>query len=195
MIQNENMVYFQDYEWYEGLEDGELKDKALMKKAKIEESRDPFSFDVEWEDFEHADHIGTDANYNPYLDISQIFNHRAGKSNKKEIKDERKPMDDYGIGDSDDHLVSNNALNYLNEEKEQYKERGCGLLTNPHKIPPTYKIERFEVIKYSFRPAEEFVAIKECGYNDWMKTKDDACHAYRDIFAKMDEGWFVTRAK
>ncbi|GJV96309.1 hypothetical protein Tco_1547886 [Tanacetum coccineum] len=37
-IQNENMVYSQDYEWYEGLKDGELKDKALMKKAKFEKS-------------------------------------------------------------------------------------------------------------------------------------------------------------
>ncbi|GJY71558.1 hypothetical protein Tco_0475261, partial [Tanacetum coccineum] len=27
---------------YKGLEDGELKDKALMKKAKFEESQDPF---------------------------------------------------------------------------------------------------------------------------------------------------------
>ncbi|GJX22606.1 hypothetical protein Tco_0227051 [Tanacetum coccineum] len=38
MIQNKNIVYFQDYEWYGGLEDGELKDKALMKKAEFEES-------------------------------------------------------------------------------------------------------------------------------------------------------------
>ncbi|GJT66654.1 hypothetical protein Tco_1018134 [Tanacetum coccineum] len=38
MIQNKNIVYFQDYEWHGGLEDGKLKDKALMKKAEFEES-------------------------------------------------------------------------------------------------------------------------------------------------------------
>ncbi|GJY38565.1 hypothetical protein Tco_0424929 [Tanacetum coccineum] len=106
------------YEWYEGLEDGELKDKALMKKAEIEESRYLCSFDAEGENFEHANHIGTNANYNPYLDISQIFNCHAGKSNEEVIKDEREPMNDYSIGDSDDHLISNNAPDYANEEQE-----------------------------------------------------------------------------
>nr|GEV76476.1 hypothetical protein [Tanacetum cinerariifolium] len=88
MIQNENMVNFKDYEWYEGLKDGESKDKALMKKVEFEESQDLCSFDVEWEDFE----------------------------------------------------------------------------------------QWFEVVKYPFRPAEGFVAIKECRYDDWMKNDEDACH-------------------
>ncbi|GKE44484.1 hypothetical protein Tco_1471768, partial [Tanacetum coccineum] len=104
--------------------------------------------------------------------------------NEEATKDERKPINDYGVGDSDDHLILNNAPDYANKEEEQYKKRGCDILRNPHEIPPTCKIERFEVIKYSFGPVEEFVAIKEYGYNDWMKTEEDACHVYRDIFAK-----------
>ncbi|GJS70411.1 hypothetical protein Tco_0703252, partial [Tanacetum coccineum] len=48
---------------------------------------------------------------------------RAEKSNEEAIKDEREPMEDYGVSDSDDHLVSNNAPDYANEEEEQYKER------------------------------------------------------------------------
>ncbi|GJR19000.1 hypothetical protein Tco_0967527 [Tanacetum coccineum] len=92
-------------------------------------------------------------------------------------------------------LIVDNEPYHDNEEEEQYKEGRCELLGNPNQEPPTCKIERFEVIKYSFGPAEEFVAIKECGYNDWIKTEEDACHAYRDIFAKMDEGWYVTRAE
>ncbi|GJQ92120.1 hypothetical protein Tco_0003259 [Tanacetum coccineum] len=149
---------FKTYYKYEN--DDELKDEALMKRAELKESRDPCSFNVD----------------------------RAGKDNEKANRDEREPMNDYGVSNSDDHLVSNNARDYANKEEEQYKKRGCKLLRNPHKIPLTCKMESFEVIKYSFRPAKEFVAIKECGYNDWMKTKDDACHAYQDIFAKMDEG-------
>ncbi|GJX00834.1 hypothetical protein Tco_0184747 [Tanacetum coccineum] len=93
-----------------------------MKKAKFEESQDPCSFDAEWEDFKHANHIGVNANYNPYLDISRIFNSRVEKCNEEAIKDERKPMKDYGISDSDDHLVSNNACDYANKEEQQYKE-------------------------------------------------------------------------
>nr|GEU49485.1 putative reverse transcriptase domain-containing protein [Tanacetum cinerariifolium] len=150
----------------EGLEDGELKDKALMKKGVFEVSRDPCSFDVRWEDFKHANHIGTNANYSPYLDISQIFNSHAGKSNEEAIKEERKPMNGR-----------------------------CELVRNPRKIPPTCKIERFEVIKYSIGPAKEFVAIKECGYDYWTRTEEDAYRIYRDIFTKMDEGWFISRTK
>ncbi|GJV93512.1 hypothetical protein Tco_1541325 [Tanacetum coccineum] len=109
------------------LDDGELKDEALIKKGEFEEFRDPCSFD----------------DNEPY---------------------------------------------HANEEEEQYKEGRCELLGNPNQEPLTCKIERFEVIKYSFGPVKEFVAIKECGYNDWIKTEEDACHAYQDIFAKMDEG-------
>ncbi|GKC46640.1 hypothetical protein Tco_1064362 [Tanacetum coccineum] len=118
-----------------------------------------------------------------------------GKSNEEAIKDEREPMNDYGIGILDDHLVSNNAPDYANGEEEKYKEGRCELLKNPRKISPTCKIDRFEVIKYSFGPTEEFVAIKECGYDNWMRTDEDVCYAYRYIFTKMDKGWFVTRAE
>ncbi|GKA24254.1 hypothetical protein Tco_0710287 [Tanacetum coccineum] len=154
IIQNEDMVYFQDYEWYDGLEDGELKDKSLMKKGEFEESRGPCSFDAEWDEFKHANHIGTNANYNLYLDISQIFNSHVGKSNEEAIKEEREPMNDYGIGNSDDHLASNNEPKHANEEEEQYNEGRWKLVRNSHKILPTCKIERFEEIKYSFGPAE-----------------------------------------
>ncbi|GJW85446.1 hypothetical protein Tco_0158591 [Tanacetum coccineum] len=50
-------------------EDVELKSEALMKK---EESQDLCSFDVEWEDFEHANHIRTNANYNPIRNTKSV---------------------------------------------------------------------------------------------------------------------------
>ncbi|GJX85735.1 hypothetical protein Tco_0336509 [Tanacetum coccineum] len=56
-------------------------------------------------------------------------------------------------------------------------------------------IRRFEMIKYSFRQDEEYVAVKEDEYNDSTRAREDACRAYRDIFCMMDEGWMVTRAK
>nr|GEV72740.1 hypothetical protein [Tanacetum cinerariifolium] len=105
------------------------------------------------------------------------------------------PTYDHDIGKIENDLVQDNAPYHANEEEEQYNEGRCELLGNTNQEPPTCKIECFKVINYSFGPAKEFVAIKECGYNDWMKTKDDACHAYRYIFVKMDEGWYLTRAE
>nr|GFB81810.1 hypothetical protein [Tanacetum cinerariifolium] len=82
--------YFESYEWYENLEDSELKDEALNCKGMLEESingKEESSDDArthhspgnEWEDFKCTNHIGANANsnYNPYLDVSTIFNDRT----------------------------------------------------------------------------------------------------------------------
>nr|GFB28163.1 hypothetical protein [Tanacetum cinerariifolium] len=51
------------------------------------------------------------------------------------------------------------------------------------------KIRIFEIIKYSFRDDEKYVAIKEDEYDDLMSTNKNACRAYQEIFRSMDEGW------
>ncbi|GJY91797.1 hypothetical protein Tco_0507579 [Tanacetum coccineum] len=38
---------------------------------------------------------------------------------------------------------------------------------------------------------EEYVAIKECEYDDLTITNEDECRAYQEIFRSMDEGWMV----
>nr|GEU54747.1 putative reverse transcriptase domain-containing protein [Tanacetum cinerariifolium] len=48
-------------------------------------------------------------------------------------------------------------------------------------------IRRLEMIKYSFRDDEEYVAVKEDEYDDLTSTRKDACRAYREIFRMMDE--------
>ncbi|GKC97889.1 hypothetical protein Tco_1168164 [Tanacetum coccineum] len=110
-----------------------------------------------------------------------------GWNEERDIQDEREPMYDHDIGDLENDLVRDNAPYHANEEEDQYKEGRCKLLGDPNQEPPTCKIKRFEVIKYSFGPAEEFVAIKVCRYNDWKKTEEDVCRAYQDILAKMDK--------
>ncbi|GJS68594.1 hypothetical protein Tco_0683159 [Tanacetum coccineum] len=60
---------------------------------------------------------------------------------------------------------------------------------------PVYKIRRFEMIKYSFGQDEEYVAKKECEYNDLTKTNEDAYRAYQEIFRSMDEGWVELAGK
>ncbi|GKD49088.1 hypothetical protein Tco_1278064, partial [Tanacetum coccineum] len=76
------------------------------------------------------------------------------------------------------------------ENGQEDKER-CELF-NDHELP-VCNIRRFEMIKYSFRDDEEYVAIKEDEYNDLTSTSKDACRAYQEIFCMMDEGWMVTR--
>nr|GEV35883.1 hypothetical protein [Tanacetum cinerariifolium]GEV39928.1 hypothetical protein [Tanacetum cinerariifolium] len=97
VIQIGDMIYFESHEWYENLKDRELKDEALNSKTIFEGSRgiNEESSDNarthcltidEWDDFEHANHIGADDNskYNAYLDVSKIFNDRAGIKNDYE---------------------------------------------------------------------------------------------------------------
>nr|GFA46798.1 hypothetical protein [Tanacetum cinerariifolium] len=48
-----NTIHYQDYEWYEALEDSDLKDQALRNKAALEESmnQDEDSSDDAWSNY------------------------------------------------------------------------------------------------------------------------------------------------
>ncbi|GJZ27602.1 hypothetical protein Tco_0572249 [Tanacetum coccineum] len=151
MIQIGEMIYFKDYEWYEGLEDGELKDEALINKAILEGQKK----------------------------VEEESNH-AGKTNDDDTVqadqgwfDNHEPMENYDddIGDLDDYLIPNEGPYYVDEDEERSKERRCKLLKISYLKPPTCKSEKFEVVKYSFGPAEEYVAIKEYEYDIWVKPK------------------------
>ncbi|GJW35795.1 hypothetical protein Tco_0058715 [Tanacetum coccineum] len=60
---------------------------------------------------------------------------------------------------------------------------------------PVCNIRRFKMIKYSFGQDEEYLAVKDDEYDDFVKTSDDVCRAYQEIFRMMDKGWMVTRAE
>ncbi|GJY50876.1 hypothetical protein Tco_0441723 [Tanacetum coccineum] len=102
-----------------------------------------------------------DANYNPYLDVSRTFNNHEGWNDEEAIREEGKPNDDHVINNFNNDLVGES---------------------------PVCKFRRFKVINYSFRPAEKYIAIKECEYDDLTSTNEEACHAYQGIFRIMDEG-------
>ncbi|GJZ25566.1 hypothetical protein Tco_0569819 [Tanacetum coccineum] len=85
-----NQIHYQDYEWYEALIDYKLKDKALRNKAELKKSMNhegELSDDAwrnyspinEWSDHEEGDNTEPDVNYNPYLDIAQLFNCHTNK--------------------------------------------------------------------------------------------------------------------
>ncbi|GJZ19138.1 hypothetical protein Tco_0555728 [Tanacetum coccineum] len=216
VIRNGDVIYFESYEWYENLEEGELKDEALNSNAIFEgmkgvdeessdNARTHRSPNDKWEDFERANHIGAyaNSNYNPYLDVSRIFNDHAGINNHCETQkdegwfDEHKLMgdDDDDTGDLDDYLIQKDPSYYVNKEEERSNERRCKLLGIPYVKPPTCKSEKFEVVKYSFGPAEEYVTIKEYEYDIWVQTEESVSQVCQDIFRKKDKGWSVTRTK
>ncbi|GKA24536.1 hypothetical protein Tco_0710569 [Tanacetum coccineum] len=165
VIRSGDMIYFKSYEWYENLEDGELKDKALNCKAILEES-----MNMEEESSDNA---------------KTHYSHRWF--------DEHKLMedDDDDISDLEDYFDRKDPLTMSRiRQKNRSKERRCKLLGIPYVKPPTCKSEKFEVVKYSFRPEEEYVAIKEYEYDIWVRTEENVSPVYRDIFRKKDEGWF-----
>ncbi|GJY85361.1 hypothetical protein Tco_0499387 [Tanacetum coccineum] len=143
-------------EWYEALKDGKHKDEALKNKVILEGliNKDEESYKkawVRWDDYENTTHNDT-------------------KGNNDDAND---------IGNLNYDLVRDNASYHTNEEGEQDDKDRCKLLRNPHQELPVCEIRRFEMIKYSFGPVENYVAIKECEYNDLTRTEDDACHAYK----------------
>ncbi|GJW50130.1 hypothetical protein Tco_0091481 [Tanacetum coccineum] len=82
LIHEGNLIHYEDYEWYDTIEESELKVEALNNKRMLEElmnekeesSDNGQGLDSpidEWDDYEHAANIETDvdSNYNPYLDI------------------------------------------------------------------------------------------------------------------------------
>ncbi|GJU20437.1 hypothetical protein Tco_1153779 [Tanacetum coccineum] len=214
MVRVGYMTYFQDYKWYDDLEDEKLKGEALKQKSMYERSQgnatqrvmnfctwlkrcfgnfheldyellvkleeywwkmndhecSPFT---NWRNHKRETYVNTniDANYNPYLDVSRTFNNHAGRNDGEAIREERESNDDHGIDNLDNNLVRDNTSYHANKEEEQYDGDRCKMLGNPCQEPPVCKIGRFEVTKYSFRPAEKYIAIKECKYDNLKKPK------------------------
>nr|GEU56393.1 hypothetical protein [Tanacetum cinerariifolium] len=163
-----------------------IKEEALKQKAIYERS---------WEDATrgvrnhiHGAYANTNINdnYNPYMDVSRAFNNHEERDYEETINEERESNDANAIDNLDFDLVMDNISYHDNEEKEHINEDRCELLRNPRQDPPVCKIRRFTMIKYSFGPNENYVAIKECEYRDWTRTEDDACHGYQDIFHIID---------
>nr|GEY83168.1 hypothetical protein [Tanacetum cinerariifolium] len=92
----------------------------------------------------------------------------------------------------DDFDNTNRDNKSKNEMKNEDEER-CEVFDD-HERPVCY-IRRFEMVKYSFKDDEEYVAIKENEYDDLTNTSKDAIHAYQEIFHMMDEGWTVTHTE
>ncbi|GJY79264.1 hypothetical protein Tco_0485065 [Tanacetum coccineum] len=77
----------------------------------------------------------------------------------------------------------------IEDEDDESSNEGC------RRWNPVCNIRRFEMIKYSFRQDEEYVAVKENEYDDATSISKDACRTYQEIFRMMDEGWMDLAGK
>ncbi|GJZ25252.1 hypothetical protein Tco_0562711 [Tanacetum coccineum] len=127
VIRSGDMVYFESYEWYENLEDGELNDEALNYKAILEES-----MDIKEESSEN-----TKVHHSISNDNAGTNNHNKTQENEGWF-DEHKLMedDDDDISDLEDYLIQKDPPYYVNKEEERSKERRCKLLGISYVKPP-----------------------------------------------------------
>ncbi|GJR67070.1 hypothetical protein Tco_0013136 [Tanacetum coccineum] len=147
-------------------QDYEWYDELVDDSLKEEALKKKSIHEKSWGDASQRPYTNFITTFDPYLDINHIFGRNDNTGNNSDVQ----------------------------EKEEQHKER-CNLFDDTAHNAPVCKIRRFEMIKYSFGQDEEYVAIKECEYDDLTRTNEDACHAYQEIFHSMDEGWVVTRAE
>ncbi|GJY27349.1 hypothetical protein Tco_0402075 [Tanacetum coccineum] len=93
-----------------------------------------------------------------------------------------------------DDFDNTNRDNKESENEMEYEDEERCEVFDDHERPICY-IRRFEMVKYSFRDDEEYVAIKENKCDDLINTSKEAIYAYQDIFCIMDEGWMVSRTE
>ncbi|GJS06280.1 hypothetical protein Tco_0363076 [Tanacetum coccineum] len=146
------MIYFQDHKWYDDLIDGGLKEKTLMHKARLEESRGHATLGVmkfctwlknSFEDFHELDY-----------DVLVKLEECSWKVNTHEYAPFTR-LENHG-------------------HKKEHEGKKHKLFSNPTHEPSACNVRRFEMIKYSFNADEEYVAVKELEYINHSRTNIDA---------------------
>ncbi|GJW20496.1 hypothetical protein Tco_0031118 [Tanacetum coccineum] len=93
-----------------------------------------------------------------------------------------------------DDFDNTNRDNEESENETEHEEEERSEVFDDHERP-VCNIRRFDMVKYSFKDNEKYVAIKENEYDDLTNTSKEAIHAYQEIFRMMDEGWMDLAAK
>ncbi|GJU25067.1 hypothetical protein Tco_1163688 [Tanacetum coccineum] len=129
---------------------------------------DKVSSDEEWEEHEYGNPLN-ESFPKPYLNINNEKDKNHHNENKRDTE-KLSGMDLSGVPHSE--KINN----------EQPNEGVC-------------RVEKFEVIKYTIRDSEEFLAICTRGCDSWAQTVNGESSIYHDIFRKKNEGWTVHRTK
>ncbi|GJS17201.1 hypothetical protein Tco_0411673 [Tanacetum coccineum] len=124
------------------------------------------SSDEEWKESDYRNPRNTDTNsfFKPYLYAQEKDNtYGIEKGNERNQKYRR------GNISKVNNVILNNAPHSDNIKDEQLNERAC-------------KGKKFEVIKYSLGPNEEYIAINACECNAWTRNEYSVSHIYQEIF-------------
>ncbi|GJS34393.1 hypothetical protein Tco_0532775 [Tanacetum coccineum] len=140
------------------------------------EISEEFLIDEEWEESDYGNPPKTniDSFFKPYLE--------AHEKNDIGREDELRRKKRKGNNSKLEKIILSKAPKSDNMNDKQPIKRVC-------------KADKFEAIKYSLVPNEEYITIKSCEYNAWERSEDSVSHIYQEIFRKKDEGWTVTRTK
>ncbi|GKA66170.1 hypothetical protein Tco_0765978 [Tanacetum coccineum] len=162
-----------DYERYNELADGNLKEEALKQKAIYEKS---------WGDASQSV-----MNFYAWLKRSFRNFHKLDYEQLVKIQDYWWKVNDHECSPFSNwrnHIkgpYANYYSNFLDNEEHENNDKH-GLFDNQKRS--VCKTRRFKIIKYSFSEDEEYVAIKEHEYDDLTSTSEEAC---QEIFHRMDE--------
>ncbi|GJT82262.1 zinc finger, RING/FYVE/PHD-type containing protein [Tanacetum coccineum] len=128
-------------------EDEMLEEDESWNKEPI---NDIVSSDEEWEESNYGNppNTTTESFFRPYLGTHDIEKVDKRSQNRHKGNDSKLEIN-----------ILNKAPESGNKNNEQPNKRVC-------------KAEKFEAIKYSLGPNEEYIAIKSCEYNVWEKGED-----------------------
>nr|GEU81681.1 reverse transcriptase domain-containing protein [Tanacetum cinerariifolium] len=137
-------------------------DEIVLTNGKVSDHKEEYSYedgDITYEEYKDDWIYGWNKDV-PWVHEKPWTDNRGDYENAARNNAEREPNDGNDIGNLDYDLVRDNASYPTNEEEEQDDEDRCELLGDPNQEPPSCEIRRFEMIKYSFGPAEKYIAIK-----------------------------------
>ncbi|GJY99763.1 hypothetical protein Tco_0517193 [Tanacetum coccineum] len=167
------MTYFQDHKWYDELVDGKLKLKSSFKNF----------HELDHDVLVKLEECWWKVNAHEVAPFTRWENYGQGPYANAKTKRAYDPYLDINCIFGRNYGANNTGNTQDNQE-----------LKKEHHDPSTYRVRRFEMIKYSFDADDEYVAIKEHECSDHSKTNIDTCQAYRELFCIMDEGWLVKKA-
>ncbi|GJY44711.1 hypothetical protein Tco_0432924 [Tanacetum coccineum] len=85
------------------------------------------------------------------------------------------------------YLITRGKSDTEKEDEQSQTKRKYSNTSNPIDEQPNkrmYKAEKFESIKYSLGPNEEYIAIRGYEFDIWERNKDNLSIIYQDIFRK-----------
>nr|GEV64130.1 hypothetical protein [Tanacetum cinerariifolium] len=167
--------------WTRGADEVELADEKSSDSDDEDDVAEIFSIGTNVFNFETptAYIVGNTLRYQ-YLEWYKAL--EDGKLKEKALKN-KAIME--GMIDEDDESHDegwrswDNYENTIRDHEARKDEERCELFDNHRQETPVCNIIRFKMSKYSFGEDEEYVAIKENGYDDLTNTNEDACRSYK----------------